>query len=357
LDEICDFITENHTYTKTYINGHKGEYPVYSATLGEPYGNIDTYDYKDIKVMVVVNYGSSGQTYIINDSKFSIGRNICGLYIKEEYKETISLEYLRIVSTPILINKAKGEKQKNLNNLMIKETQISMPVKGDGTFDYDKQVELAGIYEQIDKQKEILLKKLDELEKMCVVVELPNDIKFENVKLNKLFTPKGGSMKYSKKWCNEHQGEHPVYSGSTNDIFAFVNEAFYKGTYLTWVIDGLAGYIKKVTGEFNIMCHRGILIPKEGIENIDLDYLKYVLEPKFRAKKRGRIGINDKNEYTALKPTHIVNFDFEVPIPVNQDGTYNLEAQKDIAVQYKTINDIKEYIKEKINLLVGIVVE
>lgn len=357
LDEICDFIPENHTYTKSYINEHKGEYPVYSATLGEPYGAIDTYDFERIDVLVVVNYGSSGNTYIIENEKFSIGRNICGLYIKDEYKNQISLEYVRIVATPLLIKRAKGEKQKNLNQNMVKETTILLPIDDNGIFDYDMQVELAEIYKEIDNQKRVLIEKQNEMKNVIVSIEMDKSISLKKVKLNDLFTPKGGKMKYSKKWCNEHKGDYAIYSGSTRDVFAYVESVEYDGDYLTWVIDGLAGYIKRITGKFDITCHRGILIPKDGVDNIDLDYIRFILQPIFRQKKRGRIGIDDKNEYTALKPTHIINYDIEIPIPVKEDGEYDLEAQTIIANKYKTIEFIKESIVSRIECLVDISIE
>ena len=129
LDEICVFISENHKYTKTYINNNKGTYPVFSATIGEAYGYINTYDFENKKVLIVVNYGDSGNTYVINESKFSIGRNICGLYIKDEFQDCIDIEYVKMVASPILKHKAKGEKQKNLNQGMVKETEISIPLE------------------------------------------------------------------------------------------------------------------------------------------------------------------------------------------------------------------------------------
>ena len=284
LDEICDLIPENHLFTKTYINSHKGKYPVYSATLGEPYGYIDTYAFEDKKVLVVVNYGNSGSTYIINEPKFSIGRNICGLYVKDEYVDSISLEYVMIVAAPLLLNKAKGEKQKNLNQIMVKETVISFPVDDKGDFDYDKQVEMAETYKGIFEKKKALQAKIEELDKICVKVNLASDIKFKNVKLNDLFEPKGGNMLYSKKWCNEHAGEFAIYSANTSEVFAYVDDVKYDGEYLTWVIDGLAGYMKIINEKFDITCHRGILIPKVDLKDISLEYIKYVLEPSFREK-------------------------------------------------------------------------
>lgn len=129
LFEICDFISENHLYTKDYINGHKGNYPVYSATIGEPFGYIDSYDVHNQKVLAVVNYGCSGCTYIIQDYKFSIGRNICGIVVKKIYKDSILLEYLQVVATPMFLKAVKGEKQKKFESKIGKEYYYSNPNK------------------------------------------------------------------------------------------------------------------------------------------------------------------------------------------------------------------------------------
>ncbi|MBD7913048.1 restriction endonuclease subunit S [Clostridium cibarium] len=357
LDEICDFISENHMYTKAYINEHRGKYPVYSATIGQPFGYIETYDFENIDVLVVVNYGGSGNTYIIHDQRFSIGRNICGLSIKEEYKDMLSLEYIKMVATPILINRAKGEKQKNLNQKMVKETVINIPILEGGIFDINIQVSLSETYNNIENQKKVLLGKVEMLKNTRIEINDQEDIQFENVKITKLFTPKGGSMKYSKKWCKEHEGNYAIYSGSTADIFAYVDQVQYNGDYLTWVIDGLAGYIMKLSGKFDITCHRGILIPTEDCKNIDLDYVKRVIEPVFRKRIRGRIGINGKNKYTALKPTHIQKYDDTIPIPIKPDGTYDLAKQKELAKQYTILEQIKDNICKKVFELTSITVE
>ena len=115
--------------------------------------------------------------------------------------------------------------------------------------------------------------------------------------------------------------------------------------------------MKIINEKFDITCHRGILIPKFDLKDISLEYIKYVLEPFFRGKRRGRIGINGKNEYTALKPTHIKNFDFVIPIPVKEDDSFDLGAQNEIAKQYKTIDAIKSFLKDKTQELLEIIVE
>ena len=65
----------------------------------------------------------------------------------------------------------------------------------------------------------------------------------------------------------------------------------------------------------------------------------------------------EKNEYTALKPTHIKNFDFSIPIPIKNDDSFDLEAQNEIVKHYKTIDTIKSFLKDKTQELLEIIVE
>ena len=109
---------------------------------------------------------------------------------------------------------------------------------------------------------------------------------------------------------------------------------------------------------FSITCHRGVLEPKDDVDvsNIDLKYIKYVLEPIFRKRKKGREGDLGKNEYTSLKPIAIKKMVDTIPIPVKDDGSFDLEKQKELATKYEQIEIIKKELMDKINELTSIVV-
>ena len=98
--------------------------------------------------------------------------------------------------------------------------------------------------------------------------------------------------------------------------------------------------------------------PKEGVDfsNIDLKYIKFVLEPIFRKRKKGREGDLGKNEYTSLKPIAIKKMEDTIPIPIKEDGSYDLEKQKELANKYEQIENIKTELKNKIDELTNIVV-
>ena len=99
---------------------------------------------------------------------------------------------------------------------------------------------------------------------------------------------------------------------------------------------------------FSATNHRGILVPKT--DKVNLDYLKYVLEPMFRELKKGREGANGENEYTSLPPFMIKNV--KIILPITEEGTPNLEVQAEIANKYLALEQNKRDIAEKLDLLV-----
>jgi type I restriction enzyme S subunit len=156
-------------YTRTYCKEHAGEYPVYSADNGMPLGFMDSYDY-DGKYLTISINGIAGKITIF-DERFSTNadRVIC------IPKDNIDIGYIRFVAEPLLRNKSKGRKGdlgKNefskLTPKMVAETFVPIPVKADGTFDLEKQKELAAKYEQIETIKKELISKILELTSVVV---------------------------------------------------------------------------------------------------------------------------------------------------------------------------------------------
>lgn len=84
------------------------------------------------------------------------------------------------------------------------------------------------------------------------------------------------------------------------------------------------------------------------MQNLSLDYLKCYLEPIFREHRKGRMGINGKNEYTKINSTMIKNLNIMIPIPIKEDGCFDIEKQRELAQKYAVIDSIKEEIYKKI---------
>ena len=97
-----------------------------------------------------------------------------------------------------------------------------------------------------------------------------------------------------------------------------------------------------------------MLYKEFGIKEEILELSKEVekdIEPIFRELKMGRAGDNGENEYTSLPPFRVKNAKFS--IPVKEDGTFDLDAQKAIAQKYAFIDQMKDTIREKLDSLIS----
>lgn len=351
IHEICDVANSDKTITRIKAKNNVGEYPVYAATINSPFAYIDFYN-NDKPCLVVVNDGAAGCTYIVADKKYTIGKHATGLIPHDG----IDIKYLQKISEPIFINIAKGYGLGNLPKSDILNVKVEIPVNEDGTFNLVIQKELAEKYSVIEEQRNDLLAKRNELKNISIMLPEDSDIKWAHPTVTELFYPKGGNADFTKIWVSKNGGNIPLYSGTTTGEYARINKAEYVGEYLTWCIDGLAGYIMYHNEAFSLTCHRGVLLPTEKCVNVDLRYIKYVLEPIFRRRKKGREGDLGKNEYTSLKPIAIKRMKDTIPIPVMADGTYDVQKQRELADKYEKIEDIKKNISHKILELSEIVV-
>lgn len=188
------------------------------------------------------------------------------------------------------------------------------------------------------------------------LTQMKQNVTFSDVRPAYLFTPRNGSSKYTKTYCSSHKGKYPLYSGNTEGVYDMVDTFDYDGEYLTWAKDGFAGYIMLHTGKFALTGHRGILIPTDKCVDVDMKYVRYVLEPVFRAKKKGREGDLGKNEYTTLNSDMIKKIEETIPIPVKDDGSFDLEMQKQLAMKYEQIENIKNSLASQMQSLLDITV-
>ena len=163
-----------------------------------------------------------------------------------------------------------------------------------------------------------------------------------------LFTIERGKGKYTKAYTQKHPGEYDVFSGNTFGEFAKIDTYDYDIPCLTWAIDGLAGYMMIHETPFSATNHRGVLVPK--IENLDLNYVKYLLEPIFRELKKGREGSNGENEYTSLPPFMIKKV--MIDLPIDESGQLDLNAQKEISKKYLALEQYKQDIVAKLQALI-----
>ncbi len=353
ISEICDVCNSDKSLTKRKIFQLDNKYPVYAASLNEPIGYTDYYINDRYPALVVINDGAAGKTYIIEDEKYVIGKHATGLLIKDEYKKLIDIRYLRMIAEPIWIEMNKSKGRGNLPKKDIMNSYIILPTTNNGELDYYKQKEVADNLEMVIIQKKKIEKmKYKLLDTYISFNSMLNAYKVESISFNEYFDLKRGNI-ISKEYMDKNKGEYPVYS-TQYGIFGMIDSYMYEGEYLLWNTDGLAGFIKYVNGKFSFTNIVGIMLPKKDISNLSLMYLKYILEPIFRFNKKGREGFLGKNEYTKLNSTMIKELNIQIPIPVKDDGSFDIEAQNELARKYMTIDEVKNKVVSNMDSIIEI---
>ena len=235
----------------------------------------------------------------------------------------------------------------SLSNM--KSVKVSIPVDASGEFDESAQSSIADSMLGMRQIRDNLSEKRTNIADIKVVLEDEN-YKYNYFPLTNILEPIKGLSKYTKKYGNLHGGPYPVYSASSKKALTYIDTFDYDGKYMTWSTNGFAGTILVLDGKFSINGDRGVLIPKDDRTDIDLDYMKFTLEPLFRDLAKGRKGDNGEDEFTKLYPS-MLN-DIMVPVPVDEHGSIDLYAQKEIAAKYLAIEQSKDEVISKLDALI-----
>lgn len=352
ITQVFDIVRGDGKYTRSYVHEHTGEYPLYSGNTFGPFAQIDSYDY-NVPALTWAIDGLAGYM-MIHRSPFSATNHRGILLLKDT---NIDLEYAKYTLEPIFRELKKGRQGDNGENeytslppFMIQSVKFAVPVDHDGEPWREKQKEIAAGYVTLEQTKETVVEQIANLSQVSIV---PNcdEYAIEYLPLSELFDTIKGKSKYTKKYGNLHSGPYPVYSASSQGTLTHLDTYDYDGRYMTWSTNGFAGTILILDGKFSINGDRGILVPKNGRQDLDFDYMKFTLEPIFRELAKGRKGDNGEDEFTKLYPSMLSNI--MVPIPVDGKGNISLLLQKEIAQKFISVQNSQKEIIEKLDALIS----
>lgn len=352
ITQVFDIVRGDGKYTRSYVHEHTGEYPLYSGNTFGPFAQIDSYDY-NVPALTWAIDGLAGYM-MIHRSPFSATNHRGILLLKGT---NIDLEYAKYTLEPIFRELKKGRQGDNGENeytslppFMIQSVKFAVPVDHNGEPWLEKQKEIAAGYVTLEQTKETVDEQIANLSQVSIV---PNcdEYAIEYLPLSELFDTIKGKSKYTKKYGNLHSGPYPVYSASSQGTLTHLDTYDYDGRYMTWSTNGFAGTILILDGKFSINGDRGILVPKNGRQDLDFDYMKFTLEPIFRELAKGRKGDNGEDEFTKLYPS-MLN-DIMVPIPVDGEGNISLSLQKEIAQKFISVQNSQKEIIEKLDALIS----
>lgn len=352
ITQVFDIVRGDGKYTRSYVHEHTGEYPLYSGNTFGPFAQIDSYDY-NVPALTWAIDGLAGYM-MIHRSPFSATNHRGILLLKDT---NIDLEYAKYTLEPIFRELKKGRQGDNGENeytslppFMIQSVKFAVPVDHNGEPWLEKQKEIAAGYVTLEQTKETVVEQIANLSQVSIV---PNcdEYAIEYLPLSDLFDTIKGKSKYTKKYGNLHSGPYPVYSASSQGTLTHLDTYDYDGRYMTWSTNGFAGTILILDGKFSINGDRGILVPKNGRQDLDFDYMKFTLEPIFRELAKGRKGDNGEDEFTKLYPSMLS--DIMVPIPVDGKGNISLSLQKEIAQKFISVQNSQKEIIEKLDILIS----
>ncbi len=181
FNEILEWEKGKSKFTKEYMRAHSGPYPVYTAdTLGSWTSgiDIDSYMWEGECIRLTTNGEYAGTFSYIPGGKYSMNGDAGRIWIKDEYKDTIDLQY--ILCTLLDIRRQMGFKWvKKPRQSDVFALKIPIPIKDNGDFDKEQQQLVAQQYNYIEEFKQNMKDQLNNmLEVMVQLLPEENNSKF-----------------------------------------------------------------------------------------------------------------------------------------------------------------------------------
>lgn len=327
-----------------------GTIPVYSAAKG-PIAYIQEQQVPPIVASIekpILSFandgdGSAGRNFVLHTEPFYVRAK---RYAFSPKHDDISLKY--IWYSLLDIKKRFGFSRTFIaNRKNLSAVTIDIPVDGNGCFLKSEQNIIAEQFSMLNAMREELQQKHYELDD-CAITATLDGYTMRDYPLEVILAPIKGKSKYTTKYGETNKGEYPVYSASANRPLTHIDTYDFCGSYLSWSTNGFAGTVSVLTDRFSINGDRGILLPKR--KDVDIQYLRYILQPLFRRLAKGRIGDRGADEFTKLYPSMIA--DVRVSLPVDENGEISLAAQQEIAAIYATVEEYKREVLGKISALI-----
>ena len=336
-----------------YVEKKPNTIPVYSASKTENliFGYVDR-DSKWKKYSNVLTWNKDGSLGVFyRKDEFVPYEKVKILEINSELQPQLDYSYLKHALLTEMAKMGFDFSNKVTMQKML-ELEINIPLNENNDYCIDTQRELLERYAVIEEMRAKIVSTMDSFKKIRVKID-HSSYSTKLFSITELFKCQRGFSKYTKKYGNLNKGEYPVYSASNNAPLTFINSFDFEGEYLTWATNGFAGYINIIEGAFSINGDRGVLLPLQ--KDIDISYVKFILEPILRKMARGRKGEQGEDEFTKVPPSMLESVSIEVPI--NSKGELDIEAQREIAKTYLSIEKIKAGLLKKLDDMLKINVD
>ncbi len=349
ISDVFNIVRGSGTYTKTYTNSHQGPYPVYSGNTTHAFSSINSFDYKEPCLSWAID-GLAGYM-MIHLEPFSATNHRAVLIPK---CAGIDLHYAKSVLEPVFREIKMGRIGANGSNeytslppFRVENIAFDIPVDDAGNYDLLSQQELSRLSTQISEYKSALKEQLTHLEGLHLDPISLGDVLSRSVQVNlgdsRLFELSIGNRVLKKDYVIP-KGEIPVYSANVYEPFVYSEISNITDTsapYVIWGIDGVFAFNVMPAGRvFATTDHCGAIKIKRT--DIDPYFLAHFLEAN--SHKYGF----DRGLRASLKNMKTVT----INIPVDEDGAFDLNAQREIVQSLASIKQLRNDISLKLTSLI-----
>lgn len=342
LEDLFGSQTGKTRYIRTYAEEHPGPFPVYSASLDEPFTYIDGYDFDGAYLTYTVN-GYAGIVQI-KSGQFSANRDRAVLLPKEGVLLP-NLHYLAHVIEPVIRALATGRITNGKNEYTkvrwskIKDAEIPLMIDNDGLLDYVAMDETGERIRLAEDLQDGLLERAAQIVESSVLVtceEPYTEISLGDVDLFRL------SIGNRVLVADTVSIGVPVYSANTRGTFGrgFVTTSSLTDLTrdsLIWGIDeNLNWNLIRQGTDFVPTDHCGraeVLDP-----GLDSEYLLHEL--RATAEEHGFDRVYRAN----LDNVKSVG----MRVPTDDNGNFDLDRQRGLAERYKVVETLKDQVVESI---------
>lgn len=347
--KISDWFTIHRgksVYTKSFGDNHPGKYPIYSASLSAPLTHCDHFDYSGPLLSFTTNgYGGSVQ---ILDGDFSVNGDRAVL-IPNEGVEIPDLHYLahvieqqlRPLAVGRIADKGKNEYTK-VSPQSAADAEFPVLTDENGQDDFEAMSSFGDSLHRAESLRNNIVARAEQIKSTNILIEP-----------EKFLTLSLGNSSYFSTTIGKRVlidelvpgGDVPVYAANARKPMGFTvepREGFsFDSPSLIWCIDGIFDWnLIPANQPFVPTDHCGRL--QVHIDEIDVEYLLYFLRAT-----RDNYGFD---RVYRSKLAHIKEV-VEVQIPIDEEGNFDLQRQKQIAAQYRRVEKVRENLLQRIEYI------
>lgn len=340
VGELFEARNGKAVFVRDYIDHHEGPYPVYSASLSQPFGLVDSFDYDgDYLTWVMNGYGGRIQRL---RGKFSANRDR-GVLVPRANVRIPSLDYLRFALEPLFVEHAVGRRVDGLLNEytklyppVAKEIRVPLPVCDDGNLDYATMDRLGDRLARLEVARDRVSTLASDFLKAELAFQTTDRTSRVGMDDKSKFRLSIGQRLLKKNvGPASRQNKVPVYSANVRVPFGTVDDASglsFDHPSLIWGIDGTFDWNLIPPGEPFMPtdhCGRAEILD----DSLDPEFLLYALRAR-----RGEAGF----DRVFRSNLHNVREQISIQVPLDANGCFDTGTQRELASEHAKLLRAKD---------------